>query len=104
VLGIAGEESVPSQYRMRLAQANHRGRKGQQVLLVGVEIPVDPRDLAVLGVDVVIAVLGSAQLITVRQHRNALTHHHRGNEVPLLPQPQRVDRGIVGVALYAAVP
>ena len=71
--------------------------------LVGV-VPVHPGDLGVLGVGVVVAVLGAAQLVAVQQHRHALAEQQRGEEVALLAGPGLEDLGVVGRALDAVVP
>ena len=60
--------------------------------------------LVVLAVDVVVAALGAAELVAVREHRHALGQQQRGDEVALLPLAQRVDLAVVGRALDAAVP
>jgi hypothetical protein len=67
-------------------------------------LPVDPGDLVVLGVDVVVAALRAAELVAVQQHRHALRQEQRGEEVALLLLPQRDDLEVVGLALDAAVP
>ena len=71
---------------------------------VSASVPVDPADLAVLGVGVVVAVLGAAQLVAVQQHRHALAEQQRGDEVALLAGPRLEDLGVVGRALHAVVP
>ena len=69
--------------------ATLRGELGEHVVLAGV-VPVDPAQLVVLAVDVVVALLGAAQLVAVRDHRHALGQQQRGEEVALLPLAQRV--------------
>ena len=67
-------------------------------------LPVEPGDLVVLAVGVVVALLGPADLVAAEQHRHALREEQRGQEVALLARAQRVDRRIVGRAFDAAVP
>src|SRR6266851_209038 len=67
-------------------------------------VPVDPGDLVVLAVAVVVGLLGSAELVTGQQHRDALGEEQRHEEVPDLPFPQRVDLRVVGRPFRAAVP
>ena len=64
----------------------------EQRLVVGVELPVEPGDLVVLAVGVVVAALGAADLVAAEQHRHALRQEQRGEEVALLPRAQRDDR------------
>ena len=66
--------------------------------------PVDPGQLVVLAVGVVVAALGAAHLVAVQDHRHALRQQQRGEEVALLAGAQREDRRVVGLALDAAVP
>ena len=98
------EEPLPAEHRMRGAQRGQPGRElGEHLVVAGV-VPVDPADLVVLGVDVVVAALGAAQLVAVGDHRHALGQQQRGDEVALLPLPQRVDLAVVGRPLDAVVP
>ena len=41
-------------------------------------VPVEPRDLVVLAVGVVVAALGAAELVAAEQHRHALRQQQRG--------------------------
>src|SRR4051812_2459788 len=74
------------------------------MLVLAGAVPVDPRDLVVLAVGVVVAVLSATELIAVQQHRNALREEQGGEEVALLLLAQRNDVGVVGVAFGAVVP
>ena len=66
--------------------------------------PVDPADLVVLAVGVVVAVLRAPDFVAGQDHRHAAREHQDGDEVPDLPVAQGFDGGIVGRALDAAVP
>ncbi len=79
-----------------------RRHEFQQILIGG--IPVDPGDLVVLAVPVVVAALCAAQLVTVADHRNALGQDRGRNQVALLARSQFVDLRVVGGTLYATVP
>src|SRR5680860_324497 len=68
------------------------------------QLPVDPGELIVLAVDVVVAALGPTDLVAVGDHRDTLAEQECGEEVALLLPSQGVDRGVVGLALYPAVP
>ena len=76
----------------------------QQVLVLLIEVPVDPGDLVVLTVGVVVASLGPAQLISVADHGHALTEQDGGQEVAGLAMTQLGDRRVVGGPFGAAVP
>src|SRR5674476_548725 len=68
------------------------------------QLPVDPGELVVLAVDVVVAALGSTDLVAVGDHRDTLAQQERGEEVALLLPAQGVDGGVVRLALDPAVP
>ena len=53
-----------------------------------VQLPVEPGQLVVLAVGVVVAVLRVAQLVAAAEHRHALREQQRGHEVALLPLAQ----------------
>ena len=76
------------------AQRVHGGRELDERLVH--VVPVDPGQLGVLAVGVVVALLGAAQLVAVQDHRHALGEQQGGDEVALLPGAQREDLGIVG--------
>ena len=101
----AAEEAPPPEHRVLGAQPDERADVVQQLgVVLGADRPVDPGDLVVLAVGVVVALLGAADLVAREQHRHALGQQQRGQEVALLPGPQREDRRVVGRALGAAVP
>ena len=78
--------------------------KLQQLVIVLVQIPVDPRNLIVLTVRVVVTALGAPELITMGDHGHALGEHEGRQEVALLSVAQLDDVWVVCVALCAAVP
>jgi hypothetical protein len=67
--------------------------------------PVDPVDLVVLAIGVVVAALRATPVLVAHQdHRRPLAEEERGHEVPPLPVAERDDLVIVRFALGAAVP
>ena len=100
----AVEIFAPAQRRLRAAETHQLADELEQRAPVGVEVPVDPGDLVVLAVRVVVAALRAPELVAVADHRHALREQHRCQQVPLLPFAQRADLGIVGRSLGAAVP
>src|SRR4029453_8966823 len=66
--------------------------------------PIEPGDLVVLTIGVVVALLRAADLVPSEQHRNALGEKKRRQDVALLPQSGCVDRCVIGGPLDAAVP
>src|SRR5208282_3481324 len=53
---------------------------------------------------VVVAPLGASHLVAREQHRDSLRQQQRGQEVALLPGPQREHGLVVGGTFGAAVP
>ena len=98
----AGEEPLAAERRVLGAEPGDRGGELHQRLVD--LVPVDPRQLGVLGVGVVVALLGAAELVAVEQHRDALAEQQRGDEVALRARPQLQHLGVVGGALGAVVP
>ena len=74
------------------------------MLIFGREVPVVPGDGAVLAVGIIVAALATAQFVAPQQHGHTLGQQECGQKVALLPLAQGKDFGVVGVALFAAVP
>jgi hypothetical protein len=73
-LGVegAGEEAPPAQHRQGLAQDQQAlGELGEVPLVLADRLPVDPGDLVVLAIGVVVALLGAGELVAGEQHRRA---------------------------------
>ena len=68
------------------------------------ERPVDPGDLVVLAVGVVVAALRARELVAGEQHRRSLRQQQRREQVAHLPSAQLVDSRVVGLAFDAAIP
>ena len=66
-----------------LGDLDHVTHKRAQLLFGLGDVPVEPTDLIVLAVGVVITVLRAAHLITAEQHRNALREKEGRDEVSL---------------------
>ena len=69
---LAGQERASGGRPGAPAQRDQAPREGEQLLLPGVEVPVEPGDLVVLAPAVVVAALGAAHLVAAQQHRRAL--------------------------------
>ena len=66
--------------------------------------PVDPADLVILAVRVVVALLSVGHFVTSQQHRRTLRQQECGQQVASLAVPQCVDVRVVGGTLHPAVP
>ena len=76
----------------------------QELLLAFVEVPVEPGELVVLAVGVVVPLLAMAQLVAAQHHGHSHRQHQAGHEIALLPLAQLDDLRVVGRAFRAAVP
>src|SRR5690606_11777074 len=88
-----------------VAQRDQAPGEGKQRLALVVDVlPVQPADLAVLAVGVVVAALAAAELVAGHQHRDTLRQQRGGDEVAHLLAAQLADFRVVGRAFGAAVP
>ena len=67
-------------------------------------LPVEPRQLVVLAVHVVVALLGAARLVAGQDHRRARGQQQRGEQGALAGPPVLEHLRVVRRALDAAVP
>src|SRR6185436_12173757 len=103
-LTCALEEGVASQTRRVLAQREQLPDEcGEPHASLG-EIPVDPADLIVLAVSVVVALLRAAEFVTRLQHRYTLRDDQRREQVADLALAQLHHGGIFGRTFDAAIP
>src|SRR5262249_19433719 len=107
-VGAVGAAAVQPALRAKLgelaAQPGQMADEVGEILgLVAKTVPIDPADLIVLAVGIVVAVLRIADLVAGEQQRRTLREQEAGELV--LPQlaAQRDDIGIVGRALDAAI-
>src|SRR5207244_9479243 len=98
------EPAAAVEHRVVAAELGQPGGEREEVGVVVLEGPVEPGDLVVLAVGVVVAALAAAHLVAAEDHRDALGQEDRRQEVALLAPAQRPDLGVVGRALHAAVP
>src|SRR5437870_5803644 len=89
---------------MRFAKPDQLSREIQKLLVLFVVPPIEPADLVVLTISVVIALLRSSPLVATQKHRHALRKKKCGQEIPPLPFAQRVNLGVVGWTFDAAIP
>ena len=89
---------------MGVAHGDQVAGEREERALALVEIPVDPADLVVLGVDVVVPLLGAADLVAVRQHRHPLREEQGGHQIALGLLARGEDLGVFGRSLHAVVP
>src|SRR5882724_1443882 len=98
------KEFWTAKYRMRLAKPDQLSREIQKLLLLFIVPPIEPGDLVVLTISVVIALLRSSPLVATQKHRHALRKKKCGQKIPPLPFAQSVNLGVVGWTFDAAIP
>src|SRR5262249_26756775 len=98
------KELAPLEDGLLLPDTDRCADEVEEALRSLVELPVEPAELVVLAIRVVVPLLRVAELVAGQQHRHALREQHRGDQVPLLALAQADDFGIVRRALDAAVP
>ena len=89
---------------MRLAKPNQPSRELQKLVLLFVACPIEPADLVVLAISIVIAPLRSSPLVSAGKHRHALGKKKRRQEIPPLPFAQGIDLWVIGRSFDAAIP
>ena len=68
----AEKEVPPAKHRMIQAQSNDFSNQRKQVLFGLKVVPIDPADLVILAIRVVVALLRAAHRISSQDHRNSL--------------------------------
>ncbi len=97
------DELLPAHREVIFAQRDQQPREAQEAGILLCQRPIDPGDLVVLAIRIVVALLGPAELIALSQERHALRNHEQSQEVAHLPLPQCVDAGVIGRTFVAAV-
>src|SRR5208282_2632549 len=87
----AAEEVPPVEDRGPEAEGDERAREAQELLLFFRPAPVDPGDLVVLAVGVVVASLRATGLVAAADHGHALRQEERREEVSHLTRAQGQD-------------
>src|SRR5690606_16775891 len=102
--GPADEELAALEHRLAIPDMHAAAHELEERLLALIQVPVEPCQLVVLAVGIVVAMLGVRQLIAAEEHGHALAEQEGGDEVALLSLAHGDDAGIVGGAFSAAVP
>src|SRR5271163_3007937 len=73
-------------------------------LTLVLQIPIQPRDLIVLTIGIVVAPLRAAEFVASENHRRSLRQQQRGHHVAYLTRAKSIDAFVVRLALDAAIP
>src|SRR6185503_20874087 len=82
---LAGQELRAAEHRMLRAEAEKTAGEVEDAAGALVEVPVEPGELVVLAVGVVVPGLRAPELVAGEQHRCPLGEEQRRQEVPGLP-------------------
>ncbi len=91
VMGFPGEEASLAEDRVLFPEAYHFLREAEEVHVGVHQPPVDPGDLVVLAVGVVVPLLGPPELVSAQEHRDPLGEEEGGDEVADLPRSHPRD-------------
>ena len=94
--GLSGEEVFADAHQPRCGSQHGFGFL--------IHAPVNPGDLIVLAVHVVVSALTTTELVPGGDHRNTLSQQHGGHEVPCRTGALGHGMRVVGDALNAVVP
>ena len=95
------EERAPPQHRVRPEDLQGLPREREHVEVA--VLPVEPAELVVLAVGVVVAPLRPSDLVAAEEHPHPLREDERGHQVALHPLADLDDLRLVGRALDAPV-
>src|SRR5580704_1255258 len=98
------KEVAPSKRSVTFAKINHPLAEPICLTVLLREAPIKPTDFVVLAIRVIVATLRASHLVASADHRNALRHHHDGDEVFDLSAAQILDLLVIGRTFDAAVP
>src|SRR5579872_917380 len=89
---------------MAFAESNHATEETEDIAMLFKQRPVEPVDLVILAIGVIIAALRAPHLVAGYEHRHPLREQKHRREVFDLAIAQRLNIGIIGLALRATVP
>src|SRR2546425_7551969 len=96
------KESIALQDRMALAQRNHLFEEAEHLIIVLFrEIPIEPTDLVILAVGVVVSLLCPSDFITGYKHGHTLGEQKNSRKILDLALAQCLNVRMVCLALHA---
>ena len=87
-----------------MPEVDHKFKKFKQLPVFLKQTPVQPRDLVVLAVRIVVAELGVAELVPCQEHGRSPAAHKHCTGVAYHPEAQLQHLPVAGASLHAAVP
>ena len=98
------QKAGAAQHRVLMTQANQSANEVEKPLLFGRNIsPVQPINLIILAIGVVIALLAAAKLVPRQQHRRTLSQQYGSNQVTALTLANLTDCRVRSLTLNSIV-
>src|SRR6266851_591929 len=98
------KELSAAEDRLFATESSQEAGQIAQLLLFRSQLPVDPGDLTVLAIGIIVSLLRLADLVPGQQHRHPLRKQQGRQEISLLSLAQFLDSRVVGGSFGAAVP
>src|SRR5260370_12050388 len=90
--------------RMIFPELNQSSGESKQLILLFIALPIEPTNLIVLAISVIVSVLRSAPFVAAAEHRHALRKKQRRQKIPALTSSQGVHLRLVVRTLPAPLP
>src|SRR5436305_3235643 len=101
---FAGKETSTAQVSMVPTERNHVFEEPEQPLILLYQLPIEPTDLVVLAICVVVSLLCPPDFISTHEHGHAPRDEQNRRKVLDLPLAQRLNVGIARCSLDATIP
>src|SRR5438105_12411394 len=101
---FAGKEPSTTQVSMVPSERNHVFEEPEQPLMLLHQFPIEPANLVILAISVVVSLLRPPGFISAQEHRNAPREEQNRRKVLDLLLAQRLNVGIVRCSIDATIP
>ena len=89
---------------MASAERDHAAEEAEDIVVFFHERPIEPVDLVILAIGVIVPALCASDLVAGHKHRNALGEHENSCKVFNLPVAQGLDVGTIRLSLCSTIP
>src|SRR4249919_748325 len=91
LIGSIRKETFAPHVWMLLTERDHQFEEPEHIRVLLFQLPIEPTDLVILAIGIVIALLRPSYFITGKHHRNALRKHEYGHTILDLTLSQGPD-------------
>src|SRR5262245_29981074 len=103
-LRLTGEKTCPPQARMALAEGDQLLDEAEHRLLSFVKRPIEPAQLIILAIAIIVPALGSQHFIPGQDHWHSLTQEQESQEILGLLTAQPQNQRVVSISFMPTVP